>query len=152
MATISDEIRDWSDFHGGDYLYAEDCDGLCAIADRIDNEMIELPKDADGFPIHIDDTMYYRNSRFQVKVLSRSMAPHDQQSARPRYVVCHPRAHRQLGAHRGRAGRLVRRSRRGRQFLRESARPRRPHPQACREGEQVMSVNIGIPQAILLAL
>ena len=31
------------------------------IADRIDRETIELPKDADGVPIHIGDTVYDRN-------------------------------------------------------------------------------------------
>lgn len=28
------------------------------LADRIDNEMVELPKDADGVPIRIGDTVY----------------------------------------------------------------------------------------------
>lgn len=28
------------------------------LADRIDAEMVELPKDADGAPIHVGDTVY----------------------------------------------------------------------------------------------
>lgn len=31
---------------------------LEAIADHIDAEMVELPKDADGVPIHVGDTVY----------------------------------------------------------------------------------------------
>ena len=31
---------------------------LDAIADKIDNELVELPKDADGVPIHVGDTVY----------------------------------------------------------------------------------------------
>lgn len=31
---------------------------LEAIADRIDAELVELPKDADGVPIHVGDTVY----------------------------------------------------------------------------------------------
>lgn len=47
MSKISDELRE----HGNGYF--EQCNGDCEwlydIADRIDNEMVELPKDADGF-------------------------------------------------------------------------------------------------------
>ena len=34
---------------------------LVSITDRIDAEMVELPKDADGKPIHIGDTVYDLN-------------------------------------------------------------------------------------------
>ena len=34
---------------------------LVSIADRIDAEMVELPKGADGKPIHIGDTVYDLN-------------------------------------------------------------------------------------------
>lgn len=50
MATISDEIRSW-----GDVCY---CNELMKLADRIDNEMVDLPKDADGVPIHVGDVVY----------------------------------------------------------------------------------------------
>lgn len=33
-------------------------DELLALADRIDAEMVELPKDRDGAPIHVGDTVY----------------------------------------------------------------------------------------------
>lgn len=54
---ISDELRKWADDLDGD-------DVLCTIAtlytlaDRIDREMVELPKDKDGEPIHVGDTVY----------------------------------------------------------------------------------------------
>lgn len=53
--TISDEIRDWCD---DDKHY---CDGLWtlrSLADRIDREMVELPHDKDGEPIHVGDEVY----------------------------------------------------------------------------------------------
>lgn len=31
---------------------------LDAIADKIDNELVELPRDRDGVPIHVGDTVY----------------------------------------------------------------------------------------------
>lgn len=36
----------------------DDFDKLRGLADRIDREMVELPKDKDGVPIHIGDTVY----------------------------------------------------------------------------------------------
>ena len=51
---ISDELRGWADVHCG-----EECvEYLGMLADRIDNEMVELPKDADGVPIRVGDTIY----------------------------------------------------------------------------------------------
>lgn len=50
---ISDEIRRWC-------KSGYDIDDLCAIADRIDSEMVELPKDADGVPIHVRDTVFVK--------------------------------------------------------------------------------------------
>lgn len=44
----SDELRQWSDANCGGYIDGELRDELCAIADRIDNEMVELPVSADG--------------------------------------------------------------------------------------------------------
>lgn len=51
---ISDELREWADVHCG-----EECEEyLGLLADRIDREMIELPKDVHGVPINIGDTIY----------------------------------------------------------------------------------------------
>ena len=54
---ISDEIRDWCDdaYSGRKIRSTND---LYVIADRIDSEMVELPKDADGVPIHVGDKVY----------------------------------------------------------------------------------------------
>lgn len=63
MSKISDELRDYgrrlvsnaSPFNCtfGDIRAYQD-----ELADRIDAEMVELPKDADGRPIHVGDTVY----------------------------------------------------------------------------------------------
>ena len=36
---------------------------LVSVADRIDAEMVELPRDADGKPIHLGDTVYNHTGR-----------------------------------------------------------------------------------------
>lgn len=56
MEMISDEIREfvrrsYADEH-------MDPRELIALADRVDTEMVELPKDADGVTIHVGDTVY----------------------------------------------------------------------------------------------
>ena len=51
---ISDELREWADVHCG-----EECgEYLGLLADRIDRETVELPKDRDGDVIHIGDVVY----------------------------------------------------------------------------------------------
>lgn len=60
---ISDEIRRWCEagYDIDDLRDACDIsvhDELRVLADRIDSEMVELPKDADGVPIHVGDTVY----------------------------------------------------------------------------------------------
>lgn len=66
---ISDEIRKWCDFYCGKSINRYDCDNLSALADRIDSEMVELPKDRDGFPIHIGDKVWtVENSAVSLKV------------------------------------------------------------------------------------
>ena len=51
---ISDELREWADVHCG-----EECEEyLGLLADRIDTEMVELPRDADGEVIHVGDEVY----------------------------------------------------------------------------------------------
>lgn len=58
MNIISLNIREWCGIHSNGIVDKDDCDELRAIADRIDREMVELPKDADGEPIHIGDVVY----------------------------------------------------------------------------------------------
>lgn len=57
MSSISDQIRKWYDICGG-IIDSGDKAKLHALVDRIDNEMMELPRDADGVPIHVGDTVY----------------------------------------------------------------------------------------------
>lgn len=52
---ISDEIRKWCDNADVD---GAACVELYALADRIDREMVELPKDKDGEPINLGDEVY----------------------------------------------------------------------------------------------
>lgn len=61
MAKISDELRE----RGNGYFEQRngDCEWFHAIADRIDAELVELPKDADGVPIHVGDTVYLKDGR-----------------------------------------------------------------------------------------
>lgn len=58
MAKISDEIRKWCGICRDSCIDGDDCDKLRALADRIDAEMVELPRDRDGMPIHVGDTVY----------------------------------------------------------------------------------------------
>lgn len=56
MSEISDEIREfvrrsYADEH-------MDPRKLIALADRVDTELVELPRDKDGVPIHLGDTVY----------------------------------------------------------------------------------------------
>lgn len=55
---ISDEIRIWCDRKCGCYIDGDVRDELYALADRIDNGMVELPKDKNGEVIHVGDTVY----------------------------------------------------------------------------------------------
>lgn len=55
---ISDEIHKWCACNEDTFVENDDCNELRALADRIDDEMVELPKDADGVPIHVGDTVY----------------------------------------------------------------------------------------------
>jgi len=50
MSEISDQIRKVAD--------EWDVTPLYKLADRIDSEMVELPRDRDGVPIHVGDTVY----------------------------------------------------------------------------------------------
>lgn len=59
---LSNALRKWCDIHGGTYVGTyvdkDDCDELRAIANHIDSWLFELPRDMDGVPIHIGDTVY----------------------------------------------------------------------------------------------
>jgi hypothetical protein len=62
MAKISDKIREWcNDAYSGRKIRTTK--DLYALADRIDSEMVELPKDKDGRPIHVGDTVYLDDGR-----------------------------------------------------------------------------------------
>lgn len=62
MSSISDEIRNWCEFEDGTecggFVTKVSFNKLLALADRIDSETVELPKDADGVPIHVGDKVY----------------------------------------------------------------------------------------------
>lgn len=60
MSKASDELREYCK---GLYKGAPNYMTLMAIADRIDAEMVELPKDADGVPIRVGDTVYGEDGR-----------------------------------------------------------------------------------------
>lgn len=62
---ISDEIRELID---DEDLCPSQIAGLRRIANRIDAEMVELPKDADGVPIHVGDTVWGCISGMQMAV------------------------------------------------------------------------------------
>lgn len=59
---ISDEIRNWCEFEDatecGGFVTKASFNKILALADRIDSEMVELPRDKDGVPIHVGDTVY----------------------------------------------------------------------------------------------
>lgn len=67
--TPSDALREWVRRARADEHM--DLRELDSIADCIDTEMVELPKDADGVPINVGDTVYGCKSgcQFQVEVL-----------------------------------------------------------------------------------
>lgn len=52
---ISDAIREWCDETD---VGLNACTDLRVLANRIDREMVELPKDVDGVPIRIGDVVY----------------------------------------------------------------------------------------------
>ena len=58
MSKISDELRNWCYLCGGT-IDSGDKAELDALADRIDAEMVELPRDRDGAPIHVGDAVRF---------------------------------------------------------------------------------------------
>ena len=67
MSKISDEIREWCKFEDGTecggFVTKASFNKILALADRIDAEMVELPRDRDGAPIHVGDTVYSEDGR-----------------------------------------------------------------------------------------
>lgn len=56
MGKVSDDIREFvRRSYADEYMGPKE---LLALADRIDAEMVELPRDRDGVPIHVGDTVY----------------------------------------------------------------------------------------------
>lgn len=62
---ISDEIREWCKDLDSEDVICTTFD-LYALADRIDREMFELPKDMDGAPIHVGDMVYLDDGRIAI--------------------------------------------------------------------------------------
>lgn len=64
---ISDEMREWCKWCKE---HSAVRDSLCRLADRVDAEMVELPKDADGVPVHVGDTVEFTGHGGQYAVRS----------------------------------------------------------------------------------
>lgn len=64
---ISDELRKLADDLDSDDAVCTTAD-LYDIADLIDDEMVELPKDKDGEPIHVGDTVYGFRSGMEMTI------------------------------------------------------------------------------------
>lgn len=60
MVKISDDLREFAD---AEVLNAIQISDLKHMAKRIDAEMVELPKDKDGEPIHVGDKVYLDDGR-----------------------------------------------------------------------------------------
>jgi hypothetical protein len=60
MSKISDELRKFTNTYDLNSLQIYE---LKHIADRIDAEMAELPRDRDGVPIHMGDTVWLDDGR-----------------------------------------------------------------------------------------
>lgn len=57
---ISDEVRELAGEAG---IYSNACGKLRELADRIDRELVELPKDRDGVPINLLDEVNLSNGK-----------------------------------------------------------------------------------------
>lgn len=60
MSEIVDELREFVKTKER-YLYSASRSELLDLADRIDAEMTELPRDANNKPIHFDDTVFTKD-------------------------------------------------------------------------------------------
>lgn len=61
--SISDELREWAELQRKSIYTMRNAEKLDSIADRIDAEMVELPRDKDGVPIHVGDFVYLDDGR-----------------------------------------------------------------------------------------
>jgi hypothetical protein len=75
MAKISDEIRGFVQrSYEDEYMDPKE---LLALADRVDRELVELPKDADGVPIHVGDTLFNSGKEYVVTCISTDYCDHN---------------------------------------------------------------------------
>lgn len=58
MSKISDKMREWAGLLRCSAYTHTTAEKISAFADRIDEEMVERPRDKDGKPIHIGDKIY----------------------------------------------------------------------------------------------
>lgn len=76
MSKISDEIRKWcADLDSDDILCTTAT--LYILADRADRELVELPKDRDGAPIHVGDTVWDMRDWEKLSVIDIVMGAHE---------------------------------------------------------------------------
>lgn len=73
MSEISREIRVFANTYYP-IGHREAYDALFSLADRIDAEMVELPRDRDGVPIRVGDTVYLDDGS-KAKVTRIDIAP-----------------------------------------------------------------------------
>lgn len=77
MSKASDELRKVADTYD-DKAFLPKLNGMYHdLADRIDAEMVELPRDADGKPIHVGETMYGLRGRGRMVVSLRLYGEED---------------------------------------------------------------------------
>lgn len=92
MAKLSDEIRRWCDdaYSGRKIRTTKD---LYAIADLVEREMVELPKDKDGEPIHVGDKVYLDDGRMacvtEIDIMQDGRKTIECWDG-SRHVACHP--------------------------------------------------------------
>lgn len=67
MKKISDEIREWCNLP---QAFSIPCDELHELADRIDREMVELPRDKDGREVPLDTKELYDANGKKVNITS----------------------------------------------------------------------------------
>ena len=80
MSKISDEIhRRFGDSHEIEYVSfgRSGCDKMRELADRVDTEMVELPRDRDGVPIHVGDTVWDMRDWEKLSVIDIVMGAHE---------------------------------------------------------------------------
>lgn len=75
MGKISDALREWvSRARADEHMSLRELDN---IADRIDREMVELPRDRDGAPIHVGDTVWDMRNWKKLSVIDIVMGAHE---------------------------------------------------------------------------